>query len=431
MRRAIIGSIGVLAILSVPFATSATEAGPSRAQDSLWLSWIGCWEGAAEVGGDETDSFLVCFRPRADGVGVDILTYSEGELTAVEEMLADDTPRPLVEGGCEGERSAGWSLDQSRVFLISELECGEGVTRTTRGLMSMLPGRDGWVEIQSVQAGDARPLVGIRTFLPADAATLASSRIPDPSAGRELAVRTARAQASAALTPRTLVETIERAGPSVANALLVERGEPLGLESETLRALSQKGVPGEVLDVLVAMSYPERFEISGSGPELAPAIRSPSGYGAASRRTFRGYSPWGLGYDPYWDPFWSSSYRYGYGYNSFGYGYNSFGYGPFGYGYFGSSIYRTPRLIYIQEPTVVDRRTLSRNRGVVGGSDRTARPSSRSQPTSRAGSSRSGSSRAAPAPSRSRGGSRASPASSPSRGGSSGSSGGTRTARPR
>lgn len=277
------------------------------------------------------------------------------------------------------------------------------------------------MEIQSVQAGTESPFIGIRTFLPVGGSLLERDGIMDPMTGRELAVSTARSQASTALTPATLVETVERAGPSVASALLAERGEQFGIDAETLRALSVRGVPGEVLDVMVALSYPERFEILGSGPDLEPEIRSASASRVAPGRnwqpsyryrSFRGYSPWSFGYDPYWDPVWAGGFRYGYG----GFGYNSFGYSPYRYGGFGSPIYRSPGLIFIQPPSVQTRSaTLSRNRGVVSGNRRDTGSSPRTQRTSPAPSSRSG------------GGARAAPSSS-----SSGSSSGSvRRARPR
>ncbi len=421
MPRGTVGLIGVLVMSSISLPISGAETDPTQGQDTLWLPWIGCWEGAAEIGGDEADSFVVCFQSLARGAGVEIRTYSEGELVTTEEMLADGRARTLEEGGCVGERIADWSLDRARVFLVSELHCGEGVTRRTRGILSMLPRGDGWVEIQSVQAGTESPFIGIRTFLPVGGSLLERDGIMDPMTGRELAVSTARSQASTALTPATLVETVERAGPSVASALLAERGEQFGIDAETLRALSVRGVPGEVLDVMVALSYPERFEILGSGPDLEPEIRSASASRVAPGRnwqpsyryrSFRGYSPWSFGYDPYWDPVWAGGFRYGYG----GFGYNSFGYSPYRYGGFGSPIYRSPGLIFIQPPSVQTRSaTLSRNRGVVSGNRRDTGSSPRTQRTSPAPSSRSG------------GGARAAPSSS-----SSGSSSGSvRRARPR
>ena len=427
MRRATVGLMGLLALSIAPLPVSGIRAGPLGAQETLWLSWIGCWEGAAEVGGDEADSFLVCFQPLTTGAGVEIRTYAQGDLVASEQMLADGAPRALEEGGCTGQRTSGWSTDRARVYLVSELDCGGGVTRSTRGVLSMLPNGEGWVEVQAVQAGDAPPLVGIRTFVPATESLLEQDGIVDPAEGRELAVRSAQVQAGGTLTPEMLAEAVERVGPSVTNALLIERGEPFGLDREVLKALSARGVPGEVLDVMVAVSYPERFELAGTGADVNPEMRSPTAAASSSdwprRRSFRGYSPWGLGYDLYWDPFWSSAYRFGYG----GYGYNSYGYGSYGYGAFGPSIYRQPRLIFVQPPTVQSRgATLSRNRGVVGDGTRSARSSggSRAAPSRSRSSSES---RAAPSSGSSSGSSRAAPSSSSS----GGSSGSVRRARPR
>ena len=429
MGLRIIALLGIAAPLALHQPAEATL---SPAQESSWLAWIGCWEGSAEVGGDEAASFVVCFRPLTAGTGVEIRTYTGGDLVSTEQMIADGAARGAEEGGCSGERTATWSRDGARVFLASELGCGEGITRSTRGVLSILPGGEAWVEVQSVRAGDGSPLVGIRTFVPASEEALAAGPILDPTVGIEIAVATARSQAAGALTPDALVEVVEHTGADVTNAFLIQRGEPLGLDRESLVALAARGVPGEVVDVLVAVSYPDRFQV-GTGEEVAevsPEERTGGSAAARSawprRRWFRGYSPWGLGYDPYWDPFLSSSYWLRYG----GYGYGS-GYGPYGYGYGGyggiGGVYRRPSLVIVQPPTVTDRATLSRNGGVVrsGGGGRTDSGLSRSP--ARGGSN----ARAAP---RSSGGSspaRAAPSSSRSPSGGGGGSGNVRRARPR
>jgi len=399
-------------MLTVPGALSGEEIPARLLQDTSWLPWIGCWEGASEVGGDEADAFVVCFEPILGSEGVDIRTFTGGALASVEEMVADGVAREADEGGCTGTQTASWSEDRARVFLVSELECGEGVTRRTRGVLSILPGGEGWVEIQSVQAGDESPLIGIRTFLPASPTVLSEDGIVSPALGRELAVQTARTQAGGTLTPDGLVESVEIVGTGVTNALILERGEAFGLDRETLRALADRGVPGEVLDVLVAVSYPDQFAIADGSTRAQPEIRSTSSERSSRddwprRQSYRGYSPWGMGYDLYWDPFWSSAYRFGYGLRGYGY--------P--YGRFGSWTYGSPRLVFVEPPVVQARSSLSRDRGVVGGDGRVARDrssnrsgSSSSPPLSR--SRGSGSGRAAP--SSSYGGSRTAPRSSSS-----------------
>ena len=438
MGRPIIALLGIVALLAL--ARTAEAAHPPAQEPSSWTAWIGCWEGSAEVGSEEAATFTVCFRPLTTGGGVEIRTYTDGDLVSTEQMIADGAPRAVEEGGCTGERTATWSSDGARVFLSSELSCGEGITRGTKGLLSILPGGEAWVEVQSVRAGDGVPLLGIRTFVPASEDALAAGPILDPAAGIEIAVSTARTQAAGALTPDALVEIVEHAGPDVTNAFLIERGEPFGLDRASLLALAARGVPGEVVDVMVAVSYPERFQVAAGEDVAEVAPETATGGSAAApgawprRRWFRGYSPWGLGYDPYWDPYLSSSYwlRYGaYGYRGYGYGGYGYGYGPYGYGGIGVG-YRPPSLVVIQPPTVTDRTTLSRNRGVVrsGGGDGPG--SGRDSGLSRSPSRSSGASRAAPQSS-SGGSSPARAAPSPSRspaGGGSG-SGNVRRARPR
>jgi len=307
-------------------------------------------------------------------------------LLGTEEVRADARAMPVEEGGCTGIRSAEWSADRHRVYLTSRMDCGEGVERSTRGVLSILPDGQGWVEIHAVSSGGDTPLLGIRSFLPASAASLERHGIGDPAQGMALAVSTARAQAGRALAPDALVEVVDRTGPEVASALLVERGDRLALDAGLLRNLSDRGVPGDVLDVLVAMSYPERFELAGSGQSVDPQLRTPAPAASAQRSTSatwpprgtlsRRYSPWGLGY---YDPFWSDPYFYGY--SRYGY-YQGGGFSrPIG-----SPYYSYPRVIVVQPPVVQDRGTrVDRDRGYVGGSASPsgAAPSTNATPTTR------------------------------------------------
>ena len=431
MKRRIIALLGIVAPLAL---ARPAEAALPAAQESSWLAWIGCWEGSAEVGGDEAASFVVCFRPLTTGSGVEIRTYTDGDLVSTEQMIADGAAHAVEEGGCAGDRTATWSSDGARVFLSSELSCGGGITRGSKGLLSILPGGEAWVEVQSVRAGDGSPLVGIRTFVPAPEDALAAGPILDPTAGIEIAVATARSQAAGALTPDALVEIVEHTGSDVTNAFLIERGEPFGLDRASLVALAARGVPGEVVDVMVAVSYPERFQVA-AGEEVAE-VSPETGTGASAaapgawprRRWFRGYSPWGLGYDPYWDPFFSSSYRLRYG--AYGYGGYGYGYGPYGYGGLGGT-YRAPSLVVIQPPTVMDRATLSRSRGVVRSGDGGGPSSGRDSGLSRSPGRSGNVSRAAPRSSQGSSPARAAPSSSRSPAGGGGGSGNVRRARPR
>jgi hypothetical protein len=213
------------------------------------------------------------------------------------------------------------------------------------------------------------------------------------------------------------VESVERAGPEVTSALIVERGEGFQLDASLLRSLAGRGVPGDVLDMMVAVTYPDRFQIAGSAEDAVAQMRLPSvPVRPAERavapwpdrgRAFLGYSPWRFGS---FDPFWSDPYFY-FSASRFGYGT-----GPYGYRQFGSPYYQVPRVIVLPPPTVEDRgATLDRNRGLV--SNRGGSSGSGGAPSSAAPSSRSGSQGAARAPSGSD--ARSAPRDSDSGGGSS------------
>src|SRR5688572_9715401 len=93
-------ALGV-ALAGLPWSASAQVGG-----DTPWLAWVGCWAGS-EVTDDQgqTQDFTVCFQPTADPEVIELVTYENGELLNLEELVADGTPTAIAEGGCEGERA--------------------------------------------------------------------------------------------------------------------------------------------------------------------------------------------------------------------------------------------------------------------------------------------------------------------------------------
>ena len=396
------------------------SAGPVQAADpvsdgaplSEWTAWYGCWEAADAMGGD--GSFLVCFDPLEDASGVEIRTIVEGEVAAVERIVADGIPVAAEDEGCVGERFASWSQDRHRVFIGSELACGEGLIRRTSGVMALTRDGNEWLEIHAVESGDREPALGVRRFVPASPATVAEQGIEPADRGLGLAVRTARATHAGPLTEDAVVEVVEVAGAPVARALITELGHPFEMSTAVARGLLERGVPADVLDVMVAVTYPHRFEIAGASWEAAEQVR------AELPRTTRAAAPWSG--PAVYSPWGYSPWRHGWYYGS------SFGYSPFGWGggYWGGF---GPGRVIIVQPEVRDRRTsiLDPRRGYIPGaeSDRSAvrrgTPSSNPAPSPQPA--------ASPSP-------RSTPAASPAprvtpQGATSGSSGSDRRARPR
>jgi hypothetical protein len=372
MRRVI--AHGRLPALAAALALAVLAPNPSQAgmqqsaEDTRWLPWLGCWEPAAEPG-EEGSEILVCIEALDDGV--EISTWADGEVMGTEWIRADGRAQPALEGGCEGTREARWSADQRRVYILSELSCAEGVDRTTSGVLAITGDGQYWTEIHTVRSGEREPVLAVRSFQPAAQATLArhDHRLPESVTGRELAIRTSRMAASSPLAPRDVEEAVALGGGELASALVLEMGHGFDLDARTLRALVGAGVPEEVLDMMVAVTWPERFQVEAGQAELDTRT--------AARDDRRAYRPWpgpavawgygssfrscGFGVRYCYDPFYHGLYSWGYAYGG----------GYWGPGWFPGNI----RYVYVTPPTVRDRGAVSPGGYTAPGSTgRTARP---------------------------------------------------------
>ena len=108
MRKTILRLLGLGIVMVLARPASGTGLDTLGLQDSSWLPWIGCWDGASEVGGDEANALLVCFEPIEGTAGVNIRSYTAGELVSVAQMVADGVARETAEGGCIGTQTARW-----------------------------------------------------------------------------------------------------------------------------------------------------------------------------------------------------------------------------------------------------------------------------------------------------------------------------------
>jgi hypothetical protein len=239
------------------------------------------------------------------------------------------------------------------------------------------------------------------------------------------AVREARYTAATRLTLLDVEEAADEVDPEALAAFVIEQNQTFDLTAGQLAALDDAGVPDEVIDAVVATSYPDRFVVDRQAVNVAqraseadtleglrPAYGDPFGWGAW------GYGrcwSWGAAM---WSPFCGGYWAYGYG------GFGSYWYDP----YYGSGYWGYP-VIVVRDGSVapsaggraVRGRGYTRGgetSGSAGGS--TARPRGRSSaPSSGSSPSPSTSSRA---PSSSGSSGRASPSGYTRGGSSSGSS---------
>lgn len=302
--------------LAAPAAAQNPAAAPAGVDDldARWLPWMGCWRlaeeriGTADEGTESPEPMEVCITPAEEGRGAALTAHGDGEALLQRALVADGARRDVTEGDCAGWERREWSADGHRLFTRAEIRCGTEPPRRMSGI-SLLVNRSTWVDVQGVAIDDRRH-VEIRRYRPAPADDALEARLP--AAPREL--REARQAAAGPLTLAGVREATARADSHVVEALLTESEPKLPLDARTLIELDDAGVDGGVIDLLVALAYPEQFVVErragGSGGGGGGWGTGWGGYGGAyapiyySGAMYGMYAPWGYGgywYSPYWN----------------------------------------------------------------------------------------------------------------------------------
>jgi len=363
-------------------ATSGVLSAQGASVDSRWMAWTGCWRPAESPASQATNSGIsdialtalraipaagtpaqtlnvslpvVCVVPGGAASTVNVLTIDSGNVVARDTIDASGQQVAMSREGCNGWRRASWSPDNRRVYLRSELDCVGGLHRLTTAVLAISPAAE-WLDIQGLRVSGNTAVrtrryrdAGFPTNLPADIANAVWSVVQ----GKQLAIATARASVGAQVTSRDVIDATRQLDPAVVQAWLVERGQRFDLDGKQLVALADAGVSGPVTDAMVALSYPEHFELQrapvSSIYSEGPLTRMDS---AQIANEFL-YSECALGYDPFWNSScgfgYSSLYSFGrYGLR-YGYGRSPYGYG-FGSGYYGGYSYYLPVILHREPP---------------------------------------------------------------------------------
>jgi hypothetical protein len=388
---------------------SAVAAGAQQTQlastDGRWTPWVGCWQASSrdavtqELAPNKSLP-VVCVVPAPGNATVDLVTIDSGTAGKPERVDANGSRRAVDREGCTGWETAQFSADAKRIYVRSEHQCTGNRTRTSTGIMSISPNGE-WLDVQGVKV-DTHSGVRVVHYGRVPAPASLSADMKAALEGRQLATTTAVIAASDSVRIADVIDATRNVDPLVVQTWLAQRGQGFHMDAKRLTQLADAKVPSNVIDVMVALSYPQAFAIN-----LAQADGRVTPTGRPAQVADADVDRNGPIVYMNWDPFYSNGY---YGYNGYGYR-NGYGYG---YGY-GGNWYGGPVVIVRPSDTVNQPRE-TRGR-MVRGSGYT-RPSS------------DGSSSGSPRSSTSGSGSSSSGGSS--KGGSTSSGGGeTRTAKPR
>ncbi|MBI4420733.1 MAG: hypothetical protein HY560_07900 [Gemmatimonadetes bacterium] len=349
-----------MTLLSLLLVLGPTTLAAQQTLDSRWFPWLGCWQAGEEAG---PDNLMVCVRPSADQSGVEIATVANGEIASSRTLVADGQPHELTVEDCSGSQFATFSSDSRRVYLWSTLVCREGRKRTASAIMA-LGSPTVWLDVQALGTNGERVPRVLRHRPAPGSSWPAEFLLP---VARVAAVDDARLLASGRLSLADVQEAAAHVDPEALAAFLIEKNQEFDLTAAQLAALADAGVPEDVIDALVAVSYPTRFAIDRDALRMALKPDEPRegragaygdpfgwgwGYGSCYRGFYGGFPFWSSYCSPF---YWSSAFGFG---GMWPYYYDPYWYGG---GYWGRPI------IVVRDGNQAAPGTLVRGRGYTRG----------------------------------------------------------------
>jgi hypothetical protein len=297
-----------LLILSLAGSVSASEqsvAWNSKDLDARWLPWIGSWHLVTDkINQGESslkENYLLTISPGSDRNSVTMKGHRDDKVLVEEKLISDGLSHPLDDKKCSGSYTYSWSENGKRLLLKSESNCPGDPPRRISGMSIIDVNRD-WLDIQLLQSGSEKA-VSIRKYRNVDRdESIISSRF-DPDK-----VSASRIAASEKFSISEIKELSSKVEPEVLEAALLETKTPFPINSKELIGLSDSGVDSRVVDLMVALSFPDKFSI---GREVIPMeqVTAPQ---TLYRSNYYSY------YCPILPWHWSSSsymsYMYGYSY---------------------------------------------------------------------------------------------------------------------
>jgi hypothetical protein len=320
-----------ITIALVSSATTFAQDSPAGF-DSRWNPYLGCWTVAQEQFGQQRVSVpsgtMVCVRPSGRS-GVAITTTVDGKTVLEQTIVADGSTQALSQGDCNGTQTSDWSRDGERLFTRVTLDCAGRPARNVSGITMMAKGH--WVDVQATVVDNDHDL-RVRRY----------RRSSDPYTGMP-------AMAAAPFNVEDVIEASAKVHAPAVEAALLEVGGRFTLNSRVLKQLADAKVSPNVIDLMVAQAYPERFDIdTGVYPPVSVASGATATSGGnttvimgSSAFPYPVYDPFYNSYY-YYSPFaypyyWGAGYRYRYGYPYYNY-YNYYGYPGYAYPGYGGSI---------------------------------------------------------------------------------------------
>ncbi|MGC4082728.1 MAG: hypothetical protein QM736_11605 [Vicinamibacterales bacterium] len=241
-------------------------------------------------------------------------TFADDREVLSETLVVDGTPQQMTDKSCRGERVSTWARSGDRFFSNARLTC-DGEPPTTTASVSSLLNADAFLEVQ-VTTRDGREQVRARRL------TRDTGAPPADVADAVRALTRGRV-VPALVTVDDAIEARSLVTPTTVEVWLAESGSRASLDRRGLTKLADAKMEERLIDLLVAMAYPEKFNVrrasSGGGSGLFGGSGIDDGFYPGSWSSLAG---------------------------TYGYGMYGYGFGALGYPYFLGGSYYQPGFIY-------------------------------------------------------------------------------------
>ncbi len=318
----------VALVFSMPLISKAWASEQQDIQsyenlDARWLPWIGSWRLVSNtintLGTVLKEEYLLTIRPDEKGKFVTMESSRDKTVMFEEKIEADGLRRPLNKDGCTGWYSYSWSESGKRLLFDGESSCADNLSQNISGILIIDTIGD-CVDIKLLKSGEEKAIT-IRRYRNVENGFI------------DLAMPTqtfvARISAGTNFSIDEIIELSHKVEPEVLEAALVEMHNSFPVNSKQLVRLSDAKVPSQIVDLVVALSFPEKFTVERTALSwvktvsdlTAPQYHWPMSpwYWTSSAYPLYGYHYWG------WD--WYQRYGWYYPYYPYGYSY----YAPHGW----------------------------------------------------------------------------------------------------
>ncbi len=276
--------VALVALAGFTDTATAQETRPG------WSPFLGCWQSESA----EVAEGILCLV--TGGKDVEMLTIVEGSVEYREPFVADGLTRPIERDGCHGKESARFSDDRLRLYTASDIACPGEAPRRSTGIISMTGGAE-WLDVRAIEVNGATTAWSQR-YRRTDSRVLVDLGLVDANAPADRFALRGIGFASPQVTVDHVIDASRNVDGETVTGWLAEMGQEFAdLDAEDLIRMEDGGVPATVIDLVVAVSFPEHFAFEAEEDR--------------DRRTGRhGY--WGT-------PFYYGSYYRGWGYGRYGY----------------------------------------------------------------------------------------------------------------